>query len=818
MRKILTVLAVAVSTAAVLTVPAAATPNLAWEDCPFDGPAECATVAVPLDYRNPGGEQLDIHVSRLRSARPDLRRGVLVMNQGGPGPHLADTATIHELVPRSVLDAYDIVSFDQRGFGVSAPVRCGLEPVEQFTFPWPLPGGEPAVRQRAMRIAQKCAAQERMPFLGTANVARDVDRIRAALGEQRISFLGVSYGTYLGVAYDSMFPGRVDRMLLDSNIDPAAAWRGTFRDSMTNGVHLRFGDLAGFLGRDRADLEREFLDLVRELDRAPLVTSSGELTGSHLRITLFASLYRDEIFPLAARMLAAARDRDAVAAAEVGDQLGVWYDDDNDASAELGVFCADGSFPRNPAIYAAQAAVDARRHPLTGGAGAAIMPCAFWGSDPIDPPVRANPRGRPNILLVNNLRDPATTHGAAIALRRQYGDRARLVGVDSGGHGAYLFGGNACAQRVGTDFLLHGVRPPDLTCPDRHAALAGDLAHLTGVEGVPGAAAEVRDPAGVARFQSGVADLVTGRPMRASYRVRIYSNTKTFVATVILQLVAEHLVGLDTPVERYLPGLLRANGNDGRDITVRQLLQHTSGLPDFDSAVFGPGGYPRHRFDHHSPEDLVADALTRLRISVPGTEFHYSTTNYVVAGMIIEKVTGRPYAAEVENRILRPLRMRDTILPGDEAALPGRHARGYAHLGDDGQVGDTGRRIDVTVLNPSLVWAGGEAVSTVADLNTFFAALLAGRLLPPAQLAEMRRTVPADLIPGAGYGLGLIRVPLSCGGEYWTHGGSGLGYLTRLGATADGRQVSIVITTSPATRAQSEAVLRAVDTALCAAR
>jgi CubicO group peptidase (beta-lactamase class C family) len=149
-------------------------------------------------------------------------------------------------------------------------------------------------------------------------------------------------------------------------------------------------------------------------------------------------------------------------------------------------------------------------------------------------------------------------------------------------------------------FLVHSARPLDLTCPGRHAALAGDLAHLTGVEGVPGAAAEVRDSAGMVRFQCGVADLATGRRMHAGDRVRVFSNTKTFVATVVLQLVAERRVELDAPVERYLSGLLRVNGNDGRDITVRQLLQHTSGLPDFDSAVFSSGGYPRHRFDHPS--------------------------------------------------------------------------------------------------------------------------------------------------------------------------------------------------------------------------
>ncbi|TDV57796.1 alpha/beta fold hydrolase [Actinophytocola oryzae] len=804
MRKTLTLLGVVAGVVALGQAPATAE-DLAWGPCPFEGRAECATVRVPVDYRHPDGDGLDVHISRLRSERPDLRRGTLVMNQGGPGPHLTDTARIHELVPRSVLDAYDIVSFDQRGFGTSAPVHCGLTPDEQFTFPWPLPGGEPAMRGRARRIADKCAAQPLVPFLGTADVARDMDRIRAALGEDTITYVGVSYGTYLGEVYDAMFPDRVDRMLLDSNVDAASAWRNTFRDSMTTGVDVRFRDFAAYLGRDPADVRQEFLGLVDGLDRTPLATPSGVLTGAHLRITLFASLYDDGAFPLAARMITAVRDRDAAAAAELGDELQVWYDDDNDASAEMGVFCADGTFPHDPEVYATQAKADAKRYPLTGGAGAAIWPCAYWASDPADPPVRVSPRGRSNILLTNNLRDPATTIGAASALRRQYGDRARLVGVDQGGHGAFMFSANACVQQIGADFLVHGARPEDMTCPSAHAGLAGALAHLTTATGVPGAAAEVD---GVP-LASGVADVRTGRPMRATDRVRIFSNTKAFVATVVLQLVGEGKVELDAPMSRYLPGVLPYH----EDSTVREVLQHTSGVPDFDSSVFGPGGYEAHRLDHHTPEGLVADATANPPLS---KEFHYSTTNYVLAGMIVEAVTGHPYADEVRDRVLRPLHLRDTVLPGDTAAIPGRHAQGYAHVDAEDRINDQGRRIDVTTLNPSLVWAGGEAVSTVGDLNRFFSALLDGRLLAPAQLAEMRKTVPApELIAGAGYGLGLIRVPLSCGGECWTHGGSGLGFQTRSGVTTDGRQVSIVVNTSPNTPEQSRAMLDAVDTALC---
>ncbi|WP_326554853.1 alpha/beta fold hydrolase [Micromonospora sp. NBC_01813] len=752
------------------------------------------------------------------------------MNQGGPGSHLDDVASFHELVPRSVLEAYDIVSFDQRGFGRSAPIRCGLAPDQQFTFPWPLPDGEPAVRERAAGIARQCAqhAGASLSFVGTANVARDLDRIRQALGEERITYLGVSYGTYLGIAYDSMFPQRVDQMLLESNVNPAAAWRNTFRESMTEGVEQRFGDFAEFvatrhseygLGTTKAEVRRSFLDLVRQLDAEPLSTPAGAVTGAHLRIGLLAPLYTDAAFPLGAQLLTAARDGDATVAGAAGTELQLWYDDDNTASAQMAVFCADGTWPQDPAVYEAQARVDAARYPLTGGAGAAIWPCAFWPSDPIDPPIRATGQGRPNILLINNLRDPATTYDAATALRRQLGERARLVGVDRGGHGAYLGTPNACAQRVGTDFLVHGARPGrDFLCPAEHAELRGALEHLTTVQHVPGALAEIRDDTGTTELSSGVADVRSGRPPVSSDRVRIFSNTKTFVATVVLQLSAEGRLALDAPVERYLPGLIRGNGNDGREISVRQLLSHTSGLPDYDSPVHAPnGGYYRHRYDHHTPEELVRSGISKPRLGVPGSEFHYSTTNYVLAGMIIEEVTGRSYGDEVTERILRPLGLRDTVLPGDHVRIPGRHARGYAHLDGNKQLAGTGRRIDVTQLNPSLLWAGGEMVSTVSDLNTFFAALLAGRLLPAPQLAQMKQTVPANVLPGASYGLGLIRMSLSCGGQYWTHGGSGLGFQTRHGTTLDGRQVGIVITTSPSTTEQSAALLDAVDTALCAA-
>jgi len=812
----MTRIVVSVLTASLLSAP---TPGSDWGECPFDpGPsgAQCTTVSVPLDHRRPQGQSIDLHVSRAPARDPGRRLGVLVTSSGGPSAHLADAATMR--LPDAVRDRYDIVSFDQRGFGRSAPVRCGLRPDQQYGIPWPLPGGEPAMRARAREIAEQCGERggAALPYLGTANVARDLDRIRQALGAPTFTFLGISYGTYLGTAYDARFPGRIDRMLLDSTVDATAGWPGVWRAALTGGVETRLPDFLAFAaaGREKyrlGDTPAEVRATVQEL----VTTASLPRIGStELRIALFGALYHDAAFPLLATLLTAVRDRDAATAAEAADELQVFYDDDNTASAQLAVFCADSPFPYSATRFAKAATA----HPLTGGASEGAWPCAFWPADRVDPPVTVSARGPRNVLLVNNLRDPATTHAGAVALRRAFGDRARLVSVEHGGHGAYLAAGNACADGIGTDFLLGGALPAtDPTCPRRHAGLRAALEHLTTVDGATGALAEVRDAHGPAVQASGVADVRTGAPPRARDRVRIFSNTKAFVATVVLQLAAEGRVGLDAPVERYLPGLLRANGNDGRDITVRQLLQHTAGLPDFDSAVFEPGGYLAHRLDHHTPEELVRAGTAKPRLSAPGAEFHYSTTGYVVAGLLIERVTGRPYAEEVTRRIIAPLRLTGTSVPGDSPAIAGPHLRGYAHLDATGTISDTGRRIDVTPLNPSLVWAGGAMISTVADLNTFFAALLGGHLLPAGQLAAMTATVPSDLVPGSGYGLGLLRVPLSCGGVYWGHGGDGLGYQTRGGVTTGGRAVSLVHTSSPSTREQFTGALRAVDTALCEA-
>jgi D-alanyl-D-alanine carboxypeptidase len=347
---------------------------------------------------------------------------------------------------------------------------------------------------------------------------------------------------------------------------------------------------------------------------------------------------------------------------------------------------------------------------------------------------------------------------------------------------------------------------PARSC-DGHPALQRELDELTGTYGMAGAAAEVDDPrCGRWTGASGVADVRTGRPMRAGERIRIGSTTKSFTATVVLQLAAEHKISLDAAVDHYLPGLIRSNGYDGRRITVRDLLRHTSGLPDHVDALDWDH-LKEWRFRHFTPREEVALALAQPH---PNARWSYSTTNFVIAGMIVQKVTGHDPSSEITRRLVRPLGLRDTYWPGDAPWISGPHPHGYSV--------DAGIRTDVTDLDMSYGGAGGALVSSLADENRFFAALLGGRLLPRAELTEMTATVPADpdrMWPGARYGLGLVSTPLKCGGLYWGHGGTVPGYDTAGGIAPGGRRVQLVLNQNIDSEQSYLAMHEAVQTALC---
>ncbi|MFD9795585.1 serine hydrolase domain-containing protein [Streptomyces sp. NPDC059070] len=306
--------------------------------------------------------------------------------------------------------------------------------------------------------------------------------------------------------------------------------------------------------------------------------------------------------------------------------------------------------------------------------------------------------------------------------------------------------------------------------------------------GSPGVVAVAQDGGRVWSGNAGVADLRTGRQRQAEDRFRIGSITKSFVATVLLQLEAEGRLSLDDTVEHWLPGVVSGNGNDGSGITLRQLLNHTSGLYDYteDAALqrkIFTTEFLTHRYDTYSADQLAAIAMAHRPDFAPGTSWKYSNTNFVLAGMVIEKATGHSYAAEIDRRVLRPLNLRSTSLPGTDSRMPRPSGRAYSKLSEQ----TTGRTYDVTALNPSMAGSAGEMVSDSGDLNRFYRALLTGRLLPQRQLKEMMTTVAVPGHPEGGYGLGLMARTLPCGVEVWGHDGGIHGSTSVAVTTGDGR-------------------------------
>ncbi|MFJ5926219.1 serine hydrolase domain-containing protein [Kitasatospora sp. NPDC092948] len=351
------------------------------------------------------------------------------------------------------------------------------------------------------------------------------------------------------------------------------------------------------------------------------------------------------------------------------------------------------------------------------------------------------------------------------------------------------------------------LAPATASAAPRPDVVQQRLDALVKADGVPAALATVKGRDGRARtYTAGVGDLATGAKVPVDGQVRIGSNTKAFTAVVVLQLVAEGKVGLDATVDTYLPGLVRGDGIDGRNITVRQLLQHTSGLPEY----MDPAGILDNPRRYVEPRELLDAALSQKAHFAPGAQWEYNNTNYLLAGMIVQKVTGRPIGEEITKRVIERIGLRHTYfpVPGD-MTIHEAHPKGYMRAAD-------GSLRDFTELDPSWGWAAGAMVSTNTDLTRFYEALLGGRLLPAAQLAQMRTTVPAELLgSGVRYGLGLVSRPLSCGGLSWGHGGAIPGYETFGGTTDDGRTASITVTAFPGNDDTSAHADQAVDAALC---
>ncbi|GAA4984282.1 D-alanyl-D-alanine carboxypeptidase [Nonomuraea thailandensis] len=344
--------------------------------------------------------------------------------------------------------------------------------------------------------------------------------------------------------------------------------------------------------------------------------------------------------------------------------------------------------------------------------------------------------------------------------------------------------------------------PPAAAAPG-HAPLQRALGRAVADGGAPGMVAEVRDRRGRWFGSAGVADLRTGRKRQPQERFRIGSAAKPFTATVVLQLAGEGKLSLDDTVDKWLPGLVKGNGNDGGAITIRHLLNHTSGIFNYgnDQEEFAKLSGPawlEHRYDVYTPERLVRIGLRNPRsFETPGDGFVYSNTGYILAGMIVEKVTGRTLAGEIERRIVRPLGLTGTYLPGRETRIRGPHPRHYSTLfaaEPDAKV------YDVTDQSATTGWAAGGVVSTAGDLHRFAGALLRGRLLRPAQQREMFTMVKTGIkmpdgtwkdtwITGTTYGTGVFSWELSCGVQVWGIGGAITGGFSFAMGTRDAKHM-----------------------------
>lgn len=306
--------------------------------------------------------------------------------------------------------------------------------------------------------------------------------------------------------------------------------------------------------------------------------------------------------------------------------------------------------------------------------------------------------------------------------------------------------------------------------------------------GVTGVQLRVRDQSGSWTGTAGVAEVDRPEGVPTDGRFRVGSITKMFTATVILQLVGEGRLGLDDPVDRYLPQF----GLDPR-ITVRMILRHTSGLRSHTGGSSTDGEPDPVLIDSlyrtYEPDELVRFVTAQPLRFEPGTDWSYSNTNYVLAGLLIEKLTSTPYALQVYLRIVAPLGLWRTELPGTSMEILGPHAHGYLPYEEDG----VAKLFDISRMNPSLAWAAGEIISTTEDLDSFLAALLSGRLLSPALWSEMRNLYRFG--DSAGYGLALLELDHGDGCVSVGHDGRMPGYSSSLRGTPDGSaRVEISVT------------------------
>ncbi|NBE52831.1 alpha/beta fold hydrolase [Streptomyces sp. YC537] len=449
-------------------------------DCPDSVPeppapdrVECGTLDVPLDRADPDGRRIRLAVSRVpASGTPAERRGILLVNPGGPGGSgLPYAVTKRAKLPASVRRAYDVIGFDPRGTGRSGPADCGaMGGLFEQPAADPVPVGERAERaylDSLDRLAADCArgVGEALPHLSTTATAHDMDAVRAALGEPRTSFLGVSYGSYLGAAYAAEFPHRVGRMVLDSVVGPWDWYDFDVRQSRQllrqRAVFFTWAarHASRFdLGSTPADVRAAYERTRRNLAARP----QQGFGAAEFDRAVYRALGRTERWaPLADGIRAYLRDGDAAG-------LRPAEPFDNPASrtfeaANRTVKCADG-----PGPSAARVRADLRRirhaDPLPVLTGMEASACAFWRHRP-EERTRLGSPAAPPVLLVASEHDPVTPIEGAHRLRHRL-PGSRLVTLhDDYSHGVFASRGNACVDEATAAYLVDGQTPAaDVHC------------------------------------------------------------------------------------------------------------------------------------------------------------------------------------------------------------------------------------------------------------------------------------------------------------------------------------------------------------------
>lgn len=457
-----------------------------WKRCQADAAADirCATIEVPLDYRKPGGKRIDLAISRIKATTPGKRRGVLLSNPGGPGGEgLYLPLSMAEALPAAARQQYDLIGFDPRGVGRSTPVTCGMEPEEEnWLRPYKAETFDDDVAW-ARTLADKCEekAGDTLPHITTRNTARDMDLLRAVLGEKKISYVGYSYGTYLGAVYTQLFPGRADRFVLDSAVDPERAWRGMIQwwaegaepafDRWTEWAAER-SETYG-LGDTPKQVDRTFWDLVAQAGEKPIDLDGQLVTGDDIRSGMRMAVFSPQSATEAFVELKKAADGKPVAPEKLGAFTGsqgrgtagtaAEAPADNGSASFWAVVCGDNSaaWSRDPESYRQDAIADKGRYPIFGDFASNIKPCAFWDRS-VEPATEVNNRIRS--LVVQNEWDSQTPLPSGQALHTQLKGSKMVTVLGGEGHGIYP-SGNPCTDGTVNRYLVTGKLPAkDVTC------------------------------------------------------------------------------------------------------------------------------------------------------------------------------------------------------------------------------------------------------------------------------------------------------------------------------------------------------------------